>query len=827
MWKRRLAILLFCIVGLCVTPALGEKVVPEKDPAPDDADRKLSTELLQLADPSRLPPGLSRQALTETMQREDRYRGPGRAVRGTERPAPSEIVYVYVGLGPGVPLSTVDPFAWSVRNRDEPSRTVAAWIEVERLLMLAATPGVTQISPVLPPVTGSGSMKAESDRILLADRVRDEYGLTGAGVRIGVISDGVDHWSSAVESGNLPAELHILRNDQGGDEGTAMFEIVHDIASGAELYFHDMGENSIDFTTGVDALVDAGCTVIVDDIGWITQPFFEDGSVATHIQSLASTRDLLYLSSAGNAAQRHYQGTYRNDGSDFHDFSGGSKADYDYLYVSIPPGGSLRTVLEWDDPWTGSTNDYDLYLYDTSTWGAPIAVSDYSQDGNDTPLEVFSYRNTGASTIEGEIDVHNYAAVARTLEVYLYPANGTKLYNNNVVASDSVFGHTAAPNVVSVGAVGAADPGADTIEPFSSRGPATLRYPGAVQRMKPDVTGIDGVSVTGAGGFSNPFYGTSASAPAVAAVSALVWSGAPTRAAAQVRTALLSSCTDLGVAGPDSTFGNGRVDAVAFAQAVGLQLPISIAAIAPVTGAQGSTIEMVRLNGTGFLAGATVGLRRTGHADIAAADVVVVPLEMITCRFALPPSAAPGAWDVAVTNPDGRSATLAGGFVITPPAPLAAFTATPASGTAPLAVQFTDTSIGTGITSWSWTFGDGETSTLQDPVHTYLAAGTYAVALDISNPGGSDARVKPGFITVTDPAPAVVLVPSGAGLPTDADGGGLYEDVNGNGRADFSDVVLFFNQMSWIEANEPVTAFDFSGNDRIDFADVVALFNAL
>ena len=64
-------------------------------------------------------------------------------------------------------------------------------------------------------------------------------------------------------------------------------------------------------------------------------------------------------------------------------------------------------------------------------------------------------------------------------------------------------------------------------------------------------------------------------------------------------------------------------------------------------------------------------------------------------------------------------------------------------------------------------------------------------------------------------------------MPTDPDGDGLYEDVNGNGRIDFADVTLFFNQMSWIAANEPVSAFDFNGNGRIDFADVTWLFNHL
>ena len=51
--------------------------------------------------------------------------------------------------------------------------------------------------------------------------------------------------------------------------------------------------------------------------------------------------------------------------------------------------------------------------------------------------------------------------------------------------------------------------------------------------------------------------------------------------------------------------------------------------------------------------------------------------------------------------------------------------------------------------------------------------------------------------------------------------------MNGNGRKDFADVLLYFNQMSWIAANEPVPAFDYNNNGRIDFADVVWLFNHL
>jgi PKD repeat protein len=62
-------------------------------------------------------------------------------------------------------------------------------------------------------------------------------------------------------------------------------------------------------------------------------------------------------------------------------------------------------------------------------------------------------------------------------------------------------------------------------------------------------------------------------------------------------------------------------------------------------------------------------------------------------------------------------------------------------------------------------------------------------------------------------------------MDTDADG--KYDNLNGNGRADFADVVLYFNQTAWIAAHEPLAAFDYIGNCRIDVADVVWLFNNL
>src|SRR2546425_6793691 len=88
----------------------------------------------------------------------------------------------------------------------------------------------------------------------------------------------------------------------------------------------------------------------------------------------------------------------------------------------------------------------------------------------------------------------------------------------------------------------------------------------------------------------------------------------------------------------------------------------------------------------------------------------------------------------------------------TPQPPVASFSGSPTSGTAPLAVSFTDTSSGQ-PTSWAWTFGDGGTSTAQNPSHVYTAAGTYSVALTATNTVGSNTLTKTNCITVPPPPP--------------------------------------------------------------------------
>ena len=159
-----------------------------------------------------------------------------------------------------------------------------------------------------------------------------------------------------------------------------------------------------------------------------------------------------------------------------------------------------------------------------------------------------------------------------------------------------------------------------------------------------------------------------------------------------------------------------------------------------------------------------------------------------------------------------------------PPLPVAGFAADVISGTAPLTVTFTDQSRGN-PTGWAWDFNnDGivDSTTPDFPVYTYTRDGTYTVKLTATNPWGSDDEIKVGYIVVN--GLAVRPLPGQSSPPTDPNHDGLYEDLNGNGRKDTADVVLFFKNRNWMSANEPVALFDFNHNSALDTADVILLF---
>ena len=529
----------------------------EKKDAMDSVEKKLSYQLLQLTDSQYLLPDMSRNELIDQMK-EQRQIAEAPVLNNANGSSSGLNVYVYVKLKEGSTPGILSKYVSKIEDQDMDYNLVTAWVDVNSLKELAALDAVKSIQEVIPPVVYAGSSMSEGDTYLKSDVTR-AIGADGTGIKVGIISDGVDNYASAVASGDIPSNLTVLSNVVGGDEGTAMLEIVHDLAPAAELYFHDCGSSKLAFNRAIDALKNAGCDIICDDIGWITEPFFEDGIVAQHIEDLISSTDILYVSSAGNAGDAHYQGLFDDCGDGTADFSNGSDPLFPYLYVTLQAGENIRVVMEWDDPFGDSGNDYDLYLFDRYT-GDVHAQSSSEQDGDDDPLEFAYYRNNTSGNIYLMIAAYAYnAPVDKTLEIYVY---GGSLYLNNLVSADSIFGHPAVPGVLSCGAIRHSSP--NDIEYFSSLGPVTML---TETRQKPDICGIDGVSVTGAGGFGQYdsgryyFYGTSAAAPHIAAVAAQLESRFPTFSASQIKQLILDNAVDLGDVGYDNTFGYGRANA--------------------------------------------------------------------------------------------------------------------------------------------------------------------------------------------------------------------------------------------------------------------------
>ena len=426
---------------------------------------------------------------------------------------------------------------------------------------------VEHISTPSYPIYNTGAVTSAGDSVLKADLARSTFGINGSGSKIGVMSDGVDHLANSVASGDLPSDVQVLQAGS-GDEGTAMLEIIHDLAPGADLAFYSPSTSS-DMVVGIGALESAGCNIIVDDLTFFDEPKFEDGPIAQRAREFVNDGGV-YVTSAGNFRHDHYIHQYVRTNV--------SATGYTYAHnygsgdigndFTIPNGGYIYVILQWNNQWGVSGDDFDLFLAQSSD-GSVLADSIDAQDGNNNPWEgLYWYNNTGASVMVF-VAVLEYSLVSNpsslVLNYYLYPANFPLQYDTT---SDSVIGHAAVDEVLSTAAVAAATP--NTLETYSSSGPGTIYFPSYQQRQVPDITGTDGVQTkTGQlGYFSNPFYGTSAAAPHIAAIAALVWDANPTLNSSQVRNVITSTAVDLSTTGFDYNSGWGRANASAAVNSV-------------------------------------------------------------------------------------------------------------------------------------------------------------------------------------------------------------------------------------------------------------------
>src|SRR5262249_42901028 len=162
---------------------------------------------------------------------------------------------------------------WSVRSRD----ALAILRERKRRDRGAIIASVRAALGGQGHITNAGAVTSQGDVTHKAATARATYGVDGTGVKVGVISDGVTSLAASQASGDLGPVTVLPGQTGSGDEGTAMLEIVHDLAPGAQLFFATADPTPAQFAQNIRDLRTAGCSVIVDDVGYFVETPFQDG----------------------------------------------------------------------------------------------------------------------------------------------------------------------------------------------------------------------------------------------------------------------------------------------------------------------------------------------------------------------------------------------------------------------------------------------------------------------------------------------------------------------------------------------------------------------
>jgi hypothetical protein len=485
---------------------------------------------------------------------------------------------------------------------------IEVWIPLDQVETAAALDWVVAVTPHDPgaadphptnPTNSEGVALHNADQLQL-------QGVTGAGVNVGVVSDGVTNLATAQLNNELPA-VNVLAAGN-GDEGTAMLEIVHDMAPGAGLLFNATGGSVATHVNALMNLVANGAHVIAEDWAFDSQPAFQQGFAAASAEAIAAAGVPIH-SSAGNRGRNHAARVTATGTGQGPDGFNGPFVGCPFLNsntVAIAPvgdttfdlvlGNSSSFTLQWSEPRSifptagqGGFTDLDLYIMDaTGTTCLATSTTIQGFGGGDTieqitvaglagtPAKVVVnvFGSFGAAAVptldlrwrgtQSQTDVPTRAGSLNPDSNYTGLATSTAaqdVTNNNNIANSSSGG----PVQLGLTTLGNGSPG-----------------PGLTTTPAPTWTAATGVQISGVGGFGrntpvcpavNPgdcrFFGTSASAPHAAACDALVRDAFNNAAApvAFTNAQLASTAVDIAPAGPDNVSGAGQLDCLAAAGA--------------------------------------------------------------------------------------------------------------------------------------------------------------------------------------------------------------------------------------------------------------------
>ena len=411
----------------------------------------------------------------------------------------------------------------------------------------------------------------EGNKILKSDIARQLFNIDGTGVKVGIIStsfNAKNKLSDDIVSGELPGEnnpdkrnapVQILKDigqdsSFADDEGRALAQIIHDIAPGSELFFHTFiggeGKNPIDtndssYAEAVNSLVDSGVDVIVDDAQFYTT-IFQDGKASLAVEEAVS-EGVVYVPAAGNNGNISYESEFRpqetfsieNITFEAHDFEPGNDIDLFQDVRVSKEETTIKPLLSWNEPINNATSAYEMFLLSSPELPNEDNIVSFSTVPNeaalDDPLRQLAY--------SPQTDEELYLLIAKQTDSdstdssnqikWISTANGADRttdyeYIDENAVNNTVFGPANAEGGITVGATDVDNP----LQPreYSSQGGSPILFDSEGNRLdeptireKPNVFAVDGVSTA----FDpetqfNPFNGTSAAAPHVAGIVALM-----------------------------------------------------------------------------------------------------------------------------------------------------------------------------------------------------------------------------------------------------------------------------------------------------------------
>ncbi|NIA25909.1 MAG: S8 family serine peptidase, partial [Gammaproteobacteria bacterium] len=512
------------------------------------------------------PPEIANSALREAVARvaTGRPTGVGLSVSGNRILV--DVQHSLDAAAMHASLRAVDAIVY----REIGSGLVEAFVPATSVGVLEHMAGVQSV--VLPPraVPLSSPAISPSSAIALAASVVGEEvaktradvwhlgGYSGAGVKIGII-DFFDSavWDPAQSAGEVPAPAgvacwssgvacDIWTASPGSQHGTAVVEIVHEMAPGAGLYLATAATPG-DYETVLDYFAAQGVKIVSHSLTWSYDGPGDGTGPAADVVAYAVSKGMTWISAAGNfAGGRYWHGPWADTNANgWLDFAPGDEVFEFYCGWS--------TGLRWSDWDAAIPTDYDIYIWDNSADVGNLSLAKASgtssQTAGSAPLESFELTCVDSSDVDylavGLVDAGD-GTTGDNLELAF--SNGPIEYWSDPYSAAIPFGDAGSSGAVSVGAI---DPPTGVIAgSYSSQGPTNDN------RIKPDLSAASGVASYTYGTFN----GTSASAPATAGAAALIVQAGLAGTPAQVTSYLVDNATvDRGTSGDDNIYGSGEL----------------------------------------------------------------------------------------------------------------------------------------------------------------------------------------------------------------------------------------------------------------------------